>query len=132
MSVLILCKTFLEIVKIVLLWKSMDPRDHEHIMDNDLAARETKECQTLIKFCALSSTISYALETMVQHRTLIGQLQDGIYVFRSHIEDLQRRLDQQEETRVQMSSSISTIISSEAPIAPIPDLNEPLAKDLSK
>jgi len=31
-----------------------------------------------------------------------------------------------------MSSSISTIIYLEASIAPIPDLNEPLAKDLSK
>jgi hypothetical protein len=53
--------------------------------------RTSREC--LSELCALNSTVSYALETLVQHQTLIGQLQDEVDALRSQNEDLQRRLE---------------------------------------
>jgi hypothetical protein len=111
----------------------MDPRDPGHIMDSELVANESEDSQIMfIRVYALSSTIYFALETLVQHHTLIGQLQDEVFALRSQNEELQRRLDQREETRVQLSSSSSARIVSEASVAPIPDLNEPLVKDWNK
>jgi hypothetical protein len=124
---------YLETVKIVSTWKRMDPRDPGHLKDREMEENDFEDRHRLfIRVCALSSTVSYALDTLVQHHTLIGQLQDEVYALRSQNEDLQRRLDQREETKVHLSSSSSTRIVSEASIAPIPDLNEPVVKDWNK
>jgi hypothetical protein len=79
----------------------------------------------LIRLYALNSTISYALDTLAQHRTLIEQLQDKVEALRSQNEDIQRRLEQSERARDQQSSANSIRIAS----GPIPNLNDPLDKD---
>jgi hypothetical protein len=43
-----------------------------------------------------SSTLSFALETLAQHRVLIGQLQDEVDYLCRHGESLQRQLDKRE------------------------------------
>jgi len=105
----------------------MDPWDNK-MEENDFEDRQI----LFISVCALSSTVSYALDTLVQRHTLIGQLQDKFYALSSQDEDLHRRPDQREETKVHLSSSGSTRILSEASISPIPDLNEPVVKDWNK
>ena len=51
----------------------------------------------IIWSCSLSSTISFSLDTLVQRRVLVGQLQDEIDAVGSQIEDLQFHLAQRDE-----------------------------------
>ena len=57
---------------------------------------EERKC-LIIRVCSLSSTISFSLDTLVQRRVLVGQLQDDIDVVGSKIEDLQFHLAQRDE-----------------------------------
>jgi hypothetical protein len=69
----------------------MDPQDPGHKMDSELVTNEIEDNQQMyIRVCALNSIVSFALETLVQHCTLIGQLQDEVFALRSKNEELQR------------------------------------------
>jgi hypothetical protein len=92
--------------KIVPLSKAMDSQAPGQRMDGEMEINDSENLQKMfIRLCALNSTVSYALETLGQHRTLIGQLHDEVDALRSQNEDLQRRLEQREETRAQQSST---------------------------
>jgi hypothetical protein len=63
---------------------------------------ECAKCQKLkIKYGAISSMVSFELETLSQHQLLIGQLQDEVFVQRSQIEDLHFCLEQCEKNQGQ-------------------------------
>jgi hypothetical protein len=88
------------------------------------------ECQNLkIKFGAINSMVCFELETLSQHRLIIGQLQDEVFSQHNQIEDLQFLLEQWEKNQGQTSTPINNWnVSrnlSEASVFPIPDLNEP-------
>jgi hypothetical protein len=92
---------------------------------------ECAECQRIkIKYGAINSMVSFELETLSQHRHLIGKLQDEVYAQRSQIEDLHYRLEQCEKNQRQPSTPTNNGNASrnvsEASVGPIPDLNEPV------
>jgi hypothetical protein len=64
----------------------------EEEMDDNFSINQKLE----IKINALSSTVSFSLETLGQHRVLIGKLQDEVDYLRRHGESLQHQLDQRE------------------------------------
>jgi hypothetical protein len=62
------------------------------VYELDISESENQQ-RMFIRLCALNSTVSYALDTLAQHRTLIEQLQDEVEALRSQNEDIQRRLE---------------------------------------
>jgi uncharacterized coiled-coil protein SlyX len=94
-------------------------------------------CQrTQIQMGALSSTLTFKLETLSHQRCLIERLQDEIYAHRSQIEEqhssmeiMQRRLDHLERTHQQPSTLKITQGASKnvnsVTFNQISDLNEP-------
>jgi polyhydroxyalkanoate synthesis regulator phasin len=89
-----------------------------------------------IQLGALSSTLTFELETLSQHRHLIERLQDESYAQRSQIEEqrssmeiMQRRLDQLERAQQQPSNPESNQGASKnensVSVNQISDLNEP-------
>jgi phage shock protein A len=89
-----------------------------------------------IQMGALSSTLTFELETLSQHRHLVERLQDEIYAQRSQVEEqrssleiMQSRLDQIERNHQQPSTPDNTQGASKnvtsATVNQIPDLNEP-------
>ena len=94
-------------------------------------------CQrTRIQMGALSSTLTFELETLSQHRNLIERMQDESYAQRNHIEEQRNspetmniRLDHLERTHQQPSTPKSTHGASKnatsATVNQIMDLNEP-------
>jgi len=119
--------------KVAPLGKDMDPRALGKRMDSEMEINDSESHQRMfIRICALNSTVSYALETLVQHWTLIGHLQDEVEALRSQNEDLQRRLEQRDGSRDQQTLADIAKIAFEASVALIPNLNDPLDEELSK
>jgi hypothetical protein len=76
----------------------MDSRDNVFQQKEGMFEEKLEESKRLIIWsCSLSSTISFSLDTLVQRRVLVGQLQDDIDVVGSKIEDLQFHLAQRDE-----------------------------------
>ena len=76
----------------------MDSRDNVFQQNEGMFEEKLEESKRLIIWsCSLSSTISFSLDTLVQRRVLVGQLQDDIDVVGSKIEDLQFHLAQRDE-----------------------------------
>jgi hypothetical protein len=70
--------------KIAPLSKVMDSQALGQRMDSEMEISDSENLQRMfIRLCALNSTVSYALETLIQHRTLIGQLHDEVNTLRS-------------------------------------------------
>jgi len=68
----------------------MEFRDKTQFPDGDLNVAKYEDHQRLfIWVCALSSIVTYALETMSQHINLIGQFQDEVDALMSQNEGLQ-------------------------------------------
>jgi hypothetical protein len=69
---------------------------------------------------ALNSTISFVMETLVQHREMVGQLQDEVTVLRSQLGELQLRT-----SPLNSSSGLTMDILPKREVTSVPDLNVP-------
>jgi hypothetical protein len=79
-------------------WLAMENIDKDVNQEVDMEDSEFMECQRLvIMVSALNSTISFSLDTLVQHRVMVGQLQDEVDFLRTQVESLKPQLAQQEE-----------------------------------
>jgi hypothetical protein len=106
-------------------------------LDEDSIEEECIGCRRMrIQLGALSSTRTFELETLSQHRHMIERLQDESYAQRSQIEEqrnnmeaMQRRLDQLEGVQHQPSKPESQQGASKnensVSVNQILDLNEP-------
>jgi hypothetical protein len=65
-------------------WRNMDNQDLDGFYDEEMEVSDIEERQRLIIWVSsLSSTSLFALDTLVQHHVLIGQLQDEVDYLRS-------------------------------------------------
>lgn len=62
----------------------------------------------VIKVNALNSTVTFALETLAQHRVLVGQLQDKVDFLRRQGESLQQQLEQRKASFETSTPSMDT------------------------
>jgi len=70
--------------------RNMEFKDKTQFPYGYLNVDEYEDRQRLfIQVCALSSTVTYSLETLSQHKNLIGQLQDEVDALMSQNEGLQ-------------------------------------------
>jgi hypothetical protein len=62
----------------------------------------------VIKVNALTSTVTFALETLAQHRVLVGQLQDELDFLRRQGESLHQQLEHRKVTYETFSPGMDT------------------------
>ena len=76
---------------------TMDSMNNELHQDEEMVENEIEERQCLvIRINSLSSTISFTLDTLVQHRVMVGMIQDEVDYLRSQIESLYLQLANRE------------------------------------
>jgi hypothetical protein len=76
--------------------------------ENEMELKDIEnQHKMFIRICTLNSLVSFSLETLAQHRILIGQLQDEVDALKRQNEDLKRRLDQNERDREKQPSVVS-------------------------
>jgi hypothetical protein len=116
---------------------NLEGRGGKRVSWQEMKEIEEEDRQRLqIRVGALSSTVSFVLETLSQHRNLIGQLQDEVYALRSQNEEMKFKIEQLEGNHEQSSpagsSSQESRNESTTSVCPLPDLNEPLAEEWEK
>jgi hypothetical protein len=89
--------------------------------DNEYIERQ----RSVIMVSALNSTISLALDTLVQHRVMVGQLQDAVNFLRTKVESLKLQLAQREEDHGNSPSSETNGGSTALEASQLSELNAP-------
>jgi hypothetical protein len=83
-----------------------------------------------IQLGAISSKMTFELETLSQHHHLIERLQDEVFAQRSQIEDLQGRLEEWENNNGKSTIHVSNLKASRnistTTVNQVPYLNEPV------
>jgi hypothetical protein len=117
--------------------RAMNSQDLFAGQDQQDPEKDCAGCQRLrIHMGAISSTLTFELETLSQHRHLIERLQDEVFTQCSQIEDqrsqmenMQGRMDQMERNHQQPNTPDNTQEASRnltsATVNQVPDLNEP-------
>jgi hypothetical protein len=117
--------------------RAMNSQDFFAGQDQQEPEKDCARCQRLrIHMGEISSTFTFELETLSQHRHLIERLQDEVFTKRSQIEDqrsqmenMQGRLDQMERNYQQPNTQNNTQKASRnltsATMNQVLDLNEP-------
>jgi hypothetical protein len=104
----------------------MDNREWTDNVDEELEASNEERKRLTLRVNSLSSTTTFTLDTLSQHRVLIGQLQDEVDFLRHQLVSLQEQTTQRNEDPGNSNSVAGPTEGEAVEVGILPDLNAPV------
>jgi hypothetical protein len=104
----------------------MDNRDWIENVDEEMEASNEERKRLALRVNSLSSTTTFTLDTLIQHRVLIGQLQDEVDFLRRQLVSLQIQIAQRNEEPGNSSSVAGQAGGEATEVGILSDLNAPV------